>query len=285
MSRRDGATPRSRSRSSPPRARSSTTRSRWSRRGRRSGSIGILANHQPLLAMLDPTELRLYRARVRRRALRPGRGLPAGRRQQGARARRGGASRPTSSTPPSCATACATRRGGCRGGRARTPRSSAARARQAPLRGVPQGRRGRLRTDAQSSRLQPVLGRRTLQLVQPEAVDRAAARRCPAGPPRERHARRPRRRNAAVRSYPFGPVEAHGAELRAGPASNAARRRSSVRRRARAPASGPPVEPVTSCPVSDLQAACARPGSSSRAEAARGEGLHRSSRPGRTGPR
>jgi F-type H+-transporting ATPase subunit epsilon len=25
-----------------------------------SGSIGILANHQPLLAMLDPTELRLY---------------------------------------------------------------------------------------------------------------------------------------------------------------------------------------------------------------------------------
>jgi F-type H+-transporting ATPase subunit epsilon len=26
------------------------------------GSIGILANHQPLLAMLDPTELRLHRA-------------------------------------------------------------------------------------------------------------------------------------------------------------------------------------------------------------------------------
>jgi F-type H+-transporting ATPase subunit epsilon len=25
------------------------------------GSIGILANHQPLLAMLDPTELRLYK--------------------------------------------------------------------------------------------------------------------------------------------------------------------------------------------------------------------------------
>ncbi len=24
------------------------------------GSIGILANHQPMLAMLDPTELRLY---------------------------------------------------------------------------------------------------------------------------------------------------------------------------------------------------------------------------------
>jgi F-type H+-transporting ATPase subunit epsilon len=26
------------------------------------GSIGVLANHQPLLAMLDPTELRLYRS-------------------------------------------------------------------------------------------------------------------------------------------------------------------------------------------------------------------------------
>ena len=26
------------------------------------GSIGLLANHQPLLAMLDPTELRLYKA-------------------------------------------------------------------------------------------------------------------------------------------------------------------------------------------------------------------------------
>src|SRR2546421_7818836 len=26
-----------------------------------SGSIGILAHHQPLLAMLDPTELRLYK--------------------------------------------------------------------------------------------------------------------------------------------------------------------------------------------------------------------------------
>jgi F-type H+-transporting ATPase subunit epsilon len=26
------------------------------------GSIGVLANHAPLLAMLDPTELRLYRS-------------------------------------------------------------------------------------------------------------------------------------------------------------------------------------------------------------------------------
>ena len=28
----------------------------------RTGSIGILANHQPLLGLLDPTELRLYRS-------------------------------------------------------------------------------------------------------------------------------------------------------------------------------------------------------------------------------
>ena len=27
-----------------------------------AGSIGILANHEPVLAMLDPTELRLYRS-------------------------------------------------------------------------------------------------------------------------------------------------------------------------------------------------------------------------------
>ena len=27
----------------------------------KEGSIGVLANHEPLLAMLDPTELRLYR--------------------------------------------------------------------------------------------------------------------------------------------------------------------------------------------------------------------------------
>ena len=53
---------RSRSRSSPPRARSSTTRSRWSRPAPTVGSIGILANHPPLLGMLDPTELRLYKS-------------------------------------------------------------------------------------------------------------------------------------------------------------------------------------------------------------------------------
>ena len=45
------------------------------------GSIGILANHQPLLGMLEPTELRLYKSRVRHRALRAGRGLRAGRRR------------------------------------------------------------------------------------------------------------------------------------------------------------------------------------------------------------
>ena len=42
------------------------------------GSLGILARHQPLLGLLEPTELRLYRSDVRRRAVRPGRGLRAG---------------------------------------------------------------------------------------------------------------------------------------------------------------------------------------------------------------
>ena len=55
------------------------------------GSIGILANHQPLLAMLDPTELRLYKSESDVVTLRPGRGLPPGLRGPRARARRGGA--------------------------------------------------------------------------------------------------------------------------------------------------------------------------------------------------
>ena len=33
------------------------------------GSIGLLANHQPLLAMLDPTELRLYKSESDRYSL------------------------------------------------------------------------------------------------------------------------------------------------------------------------------------------------------------------------
>ena len=74
-----------------PEGRSSTTRSRWSRPARRVGSIGILANHQPLLAMLDPTELRLYKSDSDVVTLRPGRGLPPGHRRARARARRGGA--------------------------------------------------------------------------------------------------------------------------------------------------------------------------------------------------
>ena len=41
------------------------------------GSIGVLANHQPLLTMLDPTELRLHKSESEVPALRAGRGLPA----------------------------------------------------------------------------------------------------------------------------------------------------------------------------------------------------------------
>src|ERR1041384_6103225 len=38
------------------------------------GSIGILAHHQPILAMLDPTELRLYRSESGIVRFAPGRG-------------------------------------------------------------------------------------------------------------------------------------------------------------------------------------------------------------------
>ena len=66
------------SRSSPPRARSSTTRSRWSRRAPRR-----LDRHpgQPPAAAGDarPDRAAALHERDRRRALRPGRGLPAGR--------------------------------------------------------------------------------------------------------------------------------------------------------------------------------------------------------------
>ncbi len=54
------------------------------------GSIGILANHEPVLAILDPTELRLYRSDDGDRSLRAGRGVSAGDRQPRAAARRGG---------------------------------------------------------------------------------------------------------------------------------------------------------------------------------------------------
>jgi len=51
----------SRSRSSPPRARSSAARSARQVSTRTEvGEIGILANHAPLLAALRPTELRLH---------------------------------------------------------------------------------------------------------------------------------------------------------------------------------------------------------------------------------
>ena len=43
------------------------------------GSIGVLANHQPLLGLLEPTELRLYKSDSDIETLRAGRGLPPGR--------------------------------------------------------------------------------------------------------------------------------------------------------------------------------------------------------------
>ena len=43
-----------------------------------TGSIGMLANHAPLMAILEPTELRLYKSESDVVELRPGRGLPPG---------------------------------------------------------------------------------------------------------------------------------------------------------------------------------------------------------------
>ena len=56
-----------------------------------TGSIGVLANHTPAAGDPRPHRAAPVRVRERRRALRPGRGLPAGGRQPRAAAGRGGA--------------------------------------------------------------------------------------------------------------------------------------------------------------------------------------------------
>ena len=116
------------------------------------GSIGVLANHAPLLAMLDPTELRLYRSESRDRPLRPGRGLHAGGASNRAlllveEAHDAG----RRSTPQSCASACS-RPSTSSSRPATTPRARAGRgARQAPLGGVSEDRRGQLSAGGASS--------------------------------------------------------------------------------------------------------------------------------------
>jgi hypothetical protein len=105
------------------------------------GSIGILANHQPLLAMLDPTELRLYKSDSEVDPLRAGRGLPADDR----RARPACSSMRSSGRRPRrvrAARAAQARRGGAVERRGELGGRTCGGARQAPLRGVPQaGRR------------------------------------------------------------------------------------------------------------------------------------------------
>ena len=93
----------SRSRSSPPRARCSTTRCEMVSTRTAVGSIGVLAHHAPVLAMLDPTELRLYSTDSDVVSLRPGRGLHAGRQQPRAAAGGGGPRAGLRSMPASCA--------------------------------------------------------------------------------------------------------------------------------------------------------------------------------------
>ena len=100
-----------------------------------TGSLGILANHAPLMAMLEPTELRLYKSESDVVTLRAGRGLPAGGRQPRARAGRGGdragRARPRATSSRrlrEAEQAMRGRRGGLRGDRrARARRASATR--------------------------------------------------------------------------------------------------------------------------------------------------------------
>ena len=137
------------------------------------GSIGVLANHTPLLGMLEPTELRLYRSESDIVRFAQGEGYiqvgdnkalvlvedalePDGaRRRRAARQARHG-----------------DRRGGGRraGHRGPAPRP----ARQAPLGGVPRGRRRRQRRlSGGLPPPQPVARGCGLERVEPEPVDRA----------------------------------------------------------------------------------------------------------------
>ena len=103
------------------------------------GSIGILANHTAAARRCSTRpSCGCTASRVRHRALRAGRGLPAGRREPRARARRGGASRPGTLDRADLARAAARRaedalREAEDGTEEQRPRA----ARQAPLRGVP----------------------------------------------------------------------------------------------------------------------------------------------------
>ena len=82
------------------------------------GSIGILANHEPLLAMLDPTELRLYKSETDVVRFAQGEGYLQVARQPRARAGRG---RHPAGPPRSCRSAgqAASRAGRVRPGRGR----------------------------------------------------------------------------------------------------------------------------------------------------------------------
>ena len=199
------------------------------------GSIGILANHAPLLAMLDPTELRLYKSRVRDRALRPGRGLPAGRRQPRADARRGGAharrarrrascseqlqrGRATSSTQAEDGLGAAARR----------------RARQAPLGGVPAIASLTAALRAASSAWRPAAGIARPAAPYPSRRGRRAGARRAAD--HLRHLARPRSSRAAA-GFVKGWLESRDIEVRDARPQRAAgargRGRRGRRRRAR----------------------------------------------------
>ena len=88
------------------------------------GSIGILANHQPLLAMLDPTELRLYKSETEVVRFAQGEGYLQVTGNARARARRGGV-RGRRARRVRAARAAQARRGGARRAPRRAPRRRA----------------------------------------------------------------------------------------------------------------------------------------------------------------
>ena len=71
------------------------------------GSIGIMARHQPLLGLLVPTELRLYKSETDIVSYAQGEGYVQVSDGGRARARRGGPRARASSTRRTCATSCA----------------------------------------------------------------------------------------------------------------------------------------------------------------------------------
>ena len=110
------------------------------------GSIGVLANHQPLLGMLEPTELRLYKSESDIEAFAQGEGYIQVSGERGARPRRGGHP-PGDLDSGDLQRPRAPRRGGRPRGGGRLRGAAPRPARPKRWRGVPEDRRGRRAPD------------------------------------------------------------------------------------------------------------------------------------------